>query len=791
MINRSVATVALAAVLLLVGLLAPVAGAERPGVAGETVVERLDGLPPGEPAGAFTSLDEASASEPVETPIPFSMVAFEAPRPVPAWFRTSADGHDWTAWEEVHWQPEEAPDPGTAEARSARAGAMSAPAWVGEAGWVQTRVAGAGTSDVAVHLIDSSGLHRNLAQRTADAFRAAWRGTGTPAAATVDGPAIVTRSQWGADESLRRGTPSYASRARTAFVHHTAGGNDYSRSDVPAILRGIYAFHTRSRGWSDIGYNLLVDRFGRIYEGRAGGLDRAVIGAHAAGFNTGSIGVSVLGNFEHTDAPAAAVDSIARLLAWKFDVHHIDVDGSVEMTSGGGGTNRYPRGAEVTLRSINGHRDTGTTSCPGRLYDELPALRGRVAALASDMFVDPSASPAVVSAEGGAAPDPVTLSARLKPAGSWDLRVRDADGGVAHSASGSGTRASSTWRPSAEEPGTYTYEFTSSGRRPATGSVRVSKLLLDRLGASSDAVRGAVEVSRTAFPEDGSAEHAVVVRGDVFADAMAGGPLAGTQGPLLLTGSGALHSRVRAELERVLAPAATVYVLGGTQALSDAVVDDLEGTWTVERIGGEERTETAALVAAEVRARSGTDTVMLARSAPDSVQPWADALAGGAYGAREGVPVLLTPSGQLTPATEAALDDVSRTIVLGGTLAVSDAVLAQVPGARRVRGQDRAGTAAAIAGELWGRTSGRDGDLLVLGGGYRAGAWTMTLAAAPLAARENAPLLLANSATLPPETRDYLASLGYGASRRASGWVVGSTAAVGDAVVDEVSRLLD
>lgn len=192
-----------------------------------------------------------------------------------------------------------------------------------------------------------------------------------------------------------------------------------------------------------------------------------------------------------------------------------------------------------------------------------------------------------------------------------------------------------------------------------------------------------------------------------------------------------------------------------------------------------------------VRARSGTDSVMLARSAPDSVQPWADALAGGAYGARAGIPVLLTPSGQLTPATRDALEGVAETIVLGGTAAISEEVFSQVPGARRVRGQDRAGTAAAIAEQLWGRTSGSDGDLLILGGGYREGAWAMTLAAAPLAARENAPLLLANSATLPPETRNHLQLLGYGGNRRASGWVVGTTTAVGDGVVDQVSRLLE
>ncbi len=105
---------------------------------------------------------------------------------------------------------------------------------------------------------------------------------------------------WGADESIRRGPPSYAADVRFAIVHHTAGRNDYTRAEAPAIVRGIQLFHVQGNGWNDIGYNFLVDRFGTIYEGRFGGVDRNVIGAHALGFNTGSVGIALLGTYGNT-----------------------------------------------------------------------------------------------------------------------------------------------------------------------------------------------------------------------------------------------------------------------------------------------------------------------------------------------------------------------------------------------------------------------------------------------------------------------------------------------------------
>ena len=150
-------------------------------------------------------------------------------------------------------------------------------------------------------------------------------GAGAPmssAAAAAGQPPIFTRAEWGADESLRDGSPNYSSTIKAGFVHHTASANGYSAAEVPKILRGIYAYHTKSNGWSDIGYNFLVDRFGRLWEGRYGGISKPVIGAHTGGFNTDTFAVSAIGNYDKVAAPAAMTDAISRVLAWKLSLHY-------------------------------------------------------------------------------------------------------------------------------------------------------------------------------------------------------------------------------------------------------------------------------------------------------------------------------------------------------------------------------------------------------------------------------------------------------------------------------------
>jgi hypothetical protein len=201
--------------------------------------------------------------------------------------------------------------------------------------------------------------------------------------AAGDLPPIGTRKDWNANERMRHRAPRYTGGIQVAFVHHTAGGNHYSESDVPKIIRGVYAFHTRVRGWSDVGYNFLVDRFGRIWEGRAGGVDRPVLGAHTGGFNSDSFGVAVLGNFVHDRPTPATLDAIERVIAWKFSHYGqapgLDPQSDTRLVSAGGGTDRWRRGRSVNFLRISGHRDAGSTECPGRyLYAKLDEIRQRV-----------------------------------------------------------------------------------------------------------------------------------------------------------------------------------------------------------------------------------------------------------------------------------------------------------------------------------------------------------------------------------------------------------------------------
>ncbi|WP_405598479.1 peptidoglycan recognition protein [Streptomyces sp. NBC_01410] len=192
-------------------------------------------------------------------------------------------------------------------------------------------------------------------------------------------PAIVTRKGWGADESLREPDFVYTNTVKAAFVHHTATGNSYTCAEAPSVLRGIYRYHVVSSGWRDIGYNFAVDKCGNIYEGRAGGVAKAVLGAHTLGFNTDSMGIAVLGTYSSSTPPAAAVTAIAKLTAWKLGLFGGNPLGKVLLTSGGSG--KYEKGAKVTFNVISGHRDGFLTECPGaQLYGKLGVARSASAA---------------------------------------------------------------------------------------------------------------------------------------------------------------------------------------------------------------------------------------------------------------------------------------------------------------------------------------------------------------------------------------------------------------------------
>ena len=135
-----------------------------------------------------------------------------------------------------------------------------------------------------------------------------------PGSAFTPKPVIYSRAQWGADEKLRDNGSLHYFEVHAGFVHHTVNANDYSRKQVPALMRSIYAYHTQSKGWSDIGYNFLVDRFGRIWEGRFGGVDRPVVGAHTLGYNDYAFAMSAIGNYDVKKPSSAMVQAYGALL---------------------------------------------------------------------------------------------------------------------------------------------------------------------------------------------------------------------------------------------------------------------------------------------------------------------------------------------------------------------------------------------------------------------------------------------------------------------------------------------
>jgi N-acetylmuramoyl-L-alanine amidase len=192
-------------------------------------------------------------------------------------------------------------------------------------------------------------------------------------------PAIVPRTAWDpTNQCPPREAPSYG-RVDMAFVHNTVSANDYAATDTPAIVLAICRYHRNANHWNDIGYNFLVDKYGQVFEGRAGGVDQPVIGAQAQGYNRFSTGVSAIGTY--SVVPFPAVWTLARLLAWKLNLTAAPAQGTILETSGGGSLNRFRAGAQVVFNRIAGHRDGDATDCPGNaLYAQLPEIRRLTAA---------------------------------------------------------------------------------------------------------------------------------------------------------------------------------------------------------------------------------------------------------------------------------------------------------------------------------------------------------------------------------------------------------------------------
>lgn len=276
----------------------------------------------------------------------------------------TADG-TWTGWSDTEVNNEQDPA-AVAAGRTTRVG--TDPVWLGPVIRVQVRFASADASQFRrgrVEVVDPG-------TSPADAPAATPRGA---AQANPAMPRYIRRAGWGADESIRTCRASYGDTTSAMVVHHTDGTNSYTAAQSAAIVRGIYAFHVEGRGWCDIGYNALVDKYGQVFEGRAGGMDLPVIGAHTGGFNTDTWGVSVLGTYTSVAPSSAAMSALTGLLAWRESAFYRRADSTSVLTSRGGGS-KYPAGQKVTVPFILGHRDLWPTSCPGNaFYAELGSVR--------------------------------------------------------------------------------------------------------------------------------------------------------------------------------------------------------------------------------------------------------------------------------------------------------------------------------------------------------------------------------------------------------------------------------
>lgn len=195
-------------------------------------------------------------------------------------------------------------------------------------------------------------------------------------------PHIVPRAQWLGDAARKQPRPRYDDRVVAVFLHHTDSPNDYDCADAPRIIRDLYTGQTGTRDWDDIGYNFVVDRCGTVYEGRAGGVERAVTGAHTQGFNHRTTGIAALGTFTAgMSVPRPMLHAIAALSAWKLGLTGTDPRARVRLVSSNG-LSRYAAGSTAELPALAGHNDGYMTSCPGAaLHARLPEIRRLAARL--------------------------------------------------------------------------------------------------------------------------------------------------------------------------------------------------------------------------------------------------------------------------------------------------------------------------------------------------------------------------------------------------------------------------
>jgi len=492
--RRLAVALAAAALLVIVWLASPAASAApfvpravdfeqaldlgRGGGAGGAVVARSAGRP----AGTYVS-------PVIRAPKRFDLIGLRWRSPIhaDARIRVRDPGGRWSRW--------------TAMGDQHGGGHGSEPVWAGGADAYQLRLRRV-PRGLRAHFVNTTGT-ATAAERAKTRLRQAAQSVAVARA----GPAIVPRAEWGADQCPPRSAPSYG-EVQTGFVHHTVSANGAGPEQSAAMVLAICRYHRNANGWRDVGYNFLVDRYGRIFEGRAGGIDQPVVGAQAAGYNSVSTGIANIGTFTDAAQSPEAIHATAELLAWKLSLHGAPVAGQVTVTSGGGASNRYAAGTPVTFERISGHRDANATECPGGLlYSQLGEIRAQAAVLAPQ-FGGPRSTGLTLQAGDRTLdfPQAAQLSGRLTAPdgvalGGTSVSLQMAGSSGFFTTRRATTNPDGTW--SAALPTSYSRTLRAVARR-SDGSLVTSKQL--RIGvAPRISVRSAKHIgARRAFTVSGS-----------------------------------------------------------------------------------------------------------------------------------------------------------------------------------------------------------------------------------------------------------------------------------------------
>lgn len=496
----------------------------------------------------------------------------------------------------------------------------------------------------------------------------------TPDAVTqaysVNGPVIATRQDWGADESIREFSPNYTERGLGVTIHHTASSNSYTSAQVPAILRGVYEFHAVSRAWGDVGYNLLVDKYGRAWEGRRGGANQSLRTAHANGMNYATAGISLIGNYSTSDVPSAGFEAMAAVTAWRLDVHGRSAGNTFEYE------NTY-EGWTKNLPVVHRHRDVNATSCPGTYFaNRLTEFTGRVQAYqaremtavqqyagrdryetAGDLAEasHPWGAETVYLASGTSVPDVLALGPLAAASDDAVLLTK-------HSSIPAGVQDRLVALDPARVVVVGGTAVVSDGveQQLRNQGYAVSRIAGPDRYATAQALTSEFEQVETLY----------LASGQEPADALAGGAAAaaGSNAVLLVRGEGDLEEASVAEMQR-LHPGRVV-VLGGTARFSDTYIEQVAAVMPgveVDRIAGANRFDTSSALALDTWPQGAENALLAEGHSP------IDAVAGTQLADYQDGPVFLTRSDCQPASVRGAMAtlDINLSTVLGGGMSHS------------------------------------------------------------------------------------------------------------------------